>query len=98
MPSTDLLNCFQAFRFFVISNKNNNMKKISTFLLCVVLSYAAIAQLNKNSQDVEIVTTLEKHFSKLGSLALINNSVQESNALRKFELQGDNLLIYSHIS
>jgi len=94
MPSTDLLNCFQAFRFFVISNKNNNMKKISTFLLCVVLSYAAIAQLNKSSQDVEIVTTLEKHFSKLGSLALINNSVQESNALRKFELQGDNLLIY----
>lgn len=70
------------------------MKKIATFLLCVVSTYAVKAQLNKNRMDTEIVTALEKHFSKLGSLALINNNIQESHAQRKFELQGNTLLIY----
>lgn len=70
------------------------MKKIATFLLCVVSTYAVKAQLNKNRMDTEIVTALEKHFSKLGSLALINNNIQESHAQRKFKLQGNTLLIY----
>jgi len=70
------------------------MKKIATFLLFVVSTYAVKAQLNKNRMDTEIVTALEKHFSKLGSVALINNNIQESHAQRKFELQGNTLLIY----
>lgn len=70
------------------------MKKILTILLLVVSIYTASGQTNNASKDTEIIKILEKHFSKLGSLSLINNAIQESTAQRKFEIQDNYLLIY----
>ncbi|MEY3153043.1 MAG: hypothetical protein RLZZ333_1640, partial [Bacteroidota bacterium] len=70
------------------------MKKILTILLLVVSIYTVSGQTNNSSKDTEIIKILEKHFSKLGSLSLINNAIQESTAQRKFEIQDNYLLIY----
>ena len=70
------------------------MKKILTILLLVVSIYTVSGQTNNASKDTEIIKILEKHFSKLGSLSLINNAIQESTAQRKFEIQDNYLLIY----
>lgn len=70
------------------------MKNFLTILLCVVSIYTVRGQSINASKDAEIIHILEKHFSKLGSLSLVNNAIQESTAQRKFEIQGNYLLIY----
>lgn len=70
------------------------MKKILLILLSVVSTYTVTGQTINTSKDTEIIDLLEKYFSKPGSLSLINNSIQESAAQRKFELQGNSLFIY----
>ncbi len=70
------------------------MKKFFIILLSVVSTYTTSGQSNNASIDTEIIKILDKHFSKLGSLSLINNSIQESAAQRKFEIQNNYLIIY----
>jgi TonB-dependent SusC/RagA subfamily outer membrane receptor len=70
------------------------MKKLIGIFLCVVFINSSDAQTRNTPKDTEIINILDKHFSKLGSLALVNNSIQESNAKRKFFIQDNNLIIF----
>ena len=70
------------------------MKKLIGIFLCVVFINSLDAQTRNTPKDTEIINILDKHFSKLGSLALVNNSIQESNAKRKFFIQDNNLIIF----
>lgn len=65
---------------------------IATLLLCTGLQ--ASAQQNSADIEKELTTILDQHFSKLGSLALVQNSIQESNAKRSFHIVHDSLYIY----
>lgn len=69
------------------------MKKIAAIIFMIqgLLLLSVDAQEKQN--DFAIVNKLEKYFSKLGSLALINNTIQESAATRKFSIQNDSLYI-----
>lgn len=71
-----------------------NMKTwiIATLLICTGLQ--ALAQQNSTDIEKELTTILDQHFSKLGSLALVQNSIQESNAKRSFHIIQDSLFIY----
>lgn len=71
-----------------------NMKTwiIATLLICTGLQ--ALAQQNSTDIEKELTTILDQHFSKLGSLALVQNSIQESNAKRSFHIIHDSLYIY----
>jgi hypothetical protein len=70
------------------------MKKIALILLCVVFLSDIKAQINASTKDRDLVFLLEKHFTKMGSLVLNNNLIQESNAERKFSILNDSLYIF----
>jgi len=61
-------------------------------LLCTGLQ--SLAQQNSTDIEKELTTILDQHFSRLGSLALVQNSIQESNAKRSFHIIQDSLYIY----
>lgn len=65
---------------------------IATLLMCIGLQ--ALAQQNSADIEKELTTILDQHFSKLGSLAFVQNSIQESNAKRSFHIVHDSLYIY----
>jgi len=65
---------------------------IATLLICTGLQ--SLAQQNSTDIEKELTTILDQHFSRLGSLALVQNSIQESNAKRSFHIIQDSLYIY----
>ena len=60
-------------------------------ILCGITTRAQEISSEKNK---DLIAILDQHFSKLGSLALIQNSIQESNAKRSFKIKQDSLYIY----
>lgn len=67
------------------------------WIVATLLMYTGLqglAQQNSTEIEKELTTILDQHFSKLGSWALVQNTIQESNAKRSFHLIHDSLYIY----
>ncbi|MEY3921054.1 MAG: hypothetical protein RL634_815 [Bacteroidota bacterium] len=77
---------------FMLEIPNMKTWMIATWLVCA--GVPAWAQQNTTDIDKALTTILDQHFSKLGSLALVQNSIQESNAKRSFHIVHDSLYIY----
>ena len=71
------------------------MKRFSIIIVSVLVGlFSSSVNAQSKLRDADITALLEKYFSKTGTFALMNNTVQESAANRKFTIKNDSLFVF----